>query len=169
MEARRAAILASITEQGKLTDALAQAIAEAATKAELEDIYLPYKPKRRTKAMIARENGLAGRWPRRFWPIARRTRSVLAAGFVTEAVPDAKAALEGARDILAEGLAEDAGLLGRLRDHMKQVARLAAQGGGGQRGRGRQVLRLFRPFRDLGSRAPATGFWRCCAGGTRGF
>ncbi len=58
MEARRAAILASITEQGKMTDGLQGAILKAMTKAELEDIYLPYKPKRRTRAMIARENGL---------------------------------------------------------------------------------------------------------------
>ncbi len=58
MEARRAAIADSITSQGKMTDALAASLAKAATKAELEDIYLPYKPKRRTKAEIARERGL---------------------------------------------------------------------------------------------------------------
>lgn len=58
MEARRTAIASSISEQGKMTDALGLSIAKATTKAELEDIYLPYKPKRRTKAMIARENGL---------------------------------------------------------------------------------------------------------------
>ncbi len=125
MEARRAAIFASITEQGKMTDELAAGIGKAETKAELEDIYLPYKPKRRTRAMIARENGLG--------PLAeailadRRADPVgLAAGYVTEAVPDAKAALEGARDIVAEGLAENAELLGRLRGHMKQAAVLAA-------------------------------------------
>src|SRR5687767_14905177 len=58
MEARRAAIVTSITDQGKITDALARSLETAASKAELEDIYLPYKPKRRTRAMIARENGL---------------------------------------------------------------------------------------------------------------
>ena len=58
MEARRAAIVGSITEQGKMTEAVALVLAKATTKAELEDIYLPFKPKRRTKAMIARENGL---------------------------------------------------------------------------------------------------------------
>jgi len=58
LEERRAAILASIAEQGKLTDELSAAIAAAETKARLEDLYLPYKPKRRTKAQIARENGL---------------------------------------------------------------------------------------------------------------
>jgi protein Tex len=125
MEARRAAIASSITEQGKMTDALALQVAKARTKAELEDIYLPYKPKRRTKAAIARENGLQGLFDavladRRADPV------VLAAGYVTDAVPDTKAALEGARDILAEGLAEDAALLGRLRGHMRKVGRLVA-------------------------------------------
>ncbi len=125
LEARRAAIAGSITEQGKMTDALGTAIAKAVTKAELEDIYLPYKQKRRTKAMIARENGLQGLVDailadRAADPVA------LAAGYLSEAVQDTKAALEGARDIVAEGLAEDAALLGRLRGHMKQVARLTA-------------------------------------------
>src|SRR3712207_3549960 len=83
LEARRAAITASITEQGKMTDALARALEGAGTKAELEDIYLPYKPKRRTKAMIARENGLQPLFEsiladRAADPVA------LAQGFVTE-------------------------------------------------------------------------------------
>ena len=126
LEARRAAIAGSITEQGKMTDALGGAIAKAVTKAELEDIYLPYKPKRRTKAMIARENGLQGLVD---GILADRAAdpAALAAGYVTEAVPDVKSALEGARDIVAEGLAEDASLLGRLRDHMKRVAKLSAK------------------------------------------
>ncbi len=126
MEARRAAILESITSQGKLTDDLAAAIAKAGTKAELEDIYLPYKPKRRTKAMIAREAGLQGLVDA---ILADRSAdpAVLAAGFVAEGFADAKAALEGARDILAEGLSEDAALLGRLRDHMRKVGRLSAR------------------------------------------
>ena len=116
-EARRAAILGSISDQGKLTDALSAALAKAVTKAELEDIYLPYKPKRRTRAMIARENGLA---PLAEAVLADRAAdpAMLAKRFITEAVPDVKAALEGVRDIVAEGLSEDAGLLGRLRSHM---------------------------------------------------
>ncbi|GHC09219.1 RNA-binding protein [Gemmobacter nanjingensis] len=125
MEARRAAILGSITEQGKLTDDLATSIARAETKAELEDIYLPYKPKRRTRAMIARENGLG---PLAEAILADRSAdpAALAAGYITEAVPDVKAALEGARDIVAEALAENADLLGRLRGHMKQVSEIKA-------------------------------------------
>ncbi|RJL10870.1 Tex family protein [Paracoccus siganidrum] len=126
MEARRAAILGSITEQGKLTEDLARAIAGAETKAALEDIYLPFKPKRRTKAMIARENGLE--------PLLRAIQddraadpAALAAGHVTEAVADAKAALDGARDILVEELSENAALLGNLRDFMRREAFIAAK------------------------------------------
>ncbi len=126
LEARRTAIRASITEQGKLTDALAKSIAGAVTKAELEDIYLPYKPKRRTKAMIAREAGLQGLLDA---ILADRAAdpAALASSFQSEGFFDAKAALEGARDILAEGLSEDAALLRRLRDHMRKVGRLAAK------------------------------------------
>jgi len=126
METRRAAVIASITEQGKMTDALALSLMQAATKAEIEDIYLPYKPKRRTRAMIARENGLG---PLAEAILADRAADpqALAAAYVTEAVPDTKAALEGARDIIAESLSESAELLGRLRSHMKQAGRLAAK------------------------------------------
>jgi uncharacterized protein len=127
LEARRAAILSSITEQGKLTDALAKSITGAVTKAELEDIYLPYKPKRRTKAMIAREAGLQALLDA---ILADRTADpmALAGGYLSEPFPDAKTALEGARDILAEGLSENAGLLGRLRDHMRKVGKLVSKG-----------------------------------------
>ncbi len=126
LEARRDTILASIRDQGKLTDDLETRIAGTVTKAELEDIYLPYKPKRRTRATIARENGLA--------PLAEAiladhalTPADLAAAYVTEAVADVKTALEGARDIIAEGLAENADLLARLRAHMRAHARVAAR------------------------------------------
>ncbi len=141
-EARRAAILGSISDQGKLTDALSGALAKATSKAELEDIYLPYKPKRRTRAMIARENGLA---PLAEAILADRAAdpAVLAKAFVTEAVPDVKAALEGVRDIIAEGLSEDAALLGRLRGNMKQVGRLAAKGVAGKETEGAKFSDYF--------------------------
>ena len=126
LEARRAVIFGSIKEQGKLTDPLARSIAGAETKAALEDIYLPFKPKRRTKAMIARENGLA--------PLLQAILNdriaqpaVLAAAYVTEAVPSVKEALEGARDILTEDLSENATLLGRLRDFMRSEALITAR------------------------------------------
>ena len=126
LQARREAVIASITEQGKMTDDLSASIAKAATKAELEDIYLPYKQKRRTKAMIARENGLG---PLAEAILADRAAdpAVLAAGYITEAVPDVKAALDGARDIIAEGLAENADLKTRLRDLLRRDARLTSR------------------------------------------
>ncbi len=126
LEARREAILSSIKDQGKLTDDLVKSIAQAETKAQLEDIYLPYKPKRRTKAMIARENGLE--------PLADAILSGrlaepegLAEGYLIEAVPTTKDALNGARDIITERLTENAALLGELRNFMQREALLSAK------------------------------------------
>jgi uncharacterized protein len=142
LESRRAAIVSSITEQGKMTDALTAALVKVMTKAELEDIYLPFKPKRRTRAMIARENGLGALAEA---ILANRAADPLdlAGKFITEAVPDTKTALEGARDIVAEGLAEDATLLGRLRNHMKSVGRLAATVVAGQEAAGAKFSDYF--------------------------
>ena len=126
LEARREVILASVKEQDKLTDALARAIAGAETKAALEDIYLPFKPKRRTKAMIARENGLDPLLRAILDDRAARPED-LAAGYLGEAVPDVKAALTGARDILTEELSENADLLGRLRGFMRDEALITAR------------------------------------------
>jgi protein Tex len=125
LEERRAAIVKSVADQGKLTDTLARALAGAETKAVLEDLYLPYKPKRRTKAMIARENGLE---PLLDGLLADRRADpdTLAGRFISDAVPDAKSALTGARDILAERLSENATLLGRLRDHLRAQGKLTA-------------------------------------------
>ena len=118
LEERRGAILASIAEQGKLTPELGAAITGAATKQALEDLYLPYKPKRRTRAQIAREAGLE--------PLARALfddptldPQTEAAKFLNEQVADAKAALDGARDILAEEFAENAQVLGDLREKLR--------------------------------------------------
>ncbi|UWR61703.1 Tex family protein [Phaeobacter inhibens] len=126
LEKRRAAILESVKSQDKLTDALATSIAKAETKAQLEDIYLPYKPKRRTKAMIARENGLE---PLADAILADRTADpeALALGYITEAVATAKDALNGARDILTERLTESAALLGRLRMFLQKEAVVTAK------------------------------------------
>jgi uncharacterized protein len=116
LEERRAAILKSIEEQGKLTHEVASAILDADTKARLEDLYLPYKPKRRTKAQIARDAGLE--------PLAHallhdpmRVPSGEASAYVSadRGVVDVTAALEGARAILMETFAEDAELVGGLR------------------------------------------------------
>src|SRR5262245_3990968 len=117
LEERRATVLKSITDQGKLIPELAKAIAGAATKVELEDLYAPFKPKRRTKAQIAREAGLE--------PLADALLKNPALSPDTEAqkfidgekgVGDAKAALEGARHILIERIGENANLVGSLRE-----------------------------------------------------
>ncbi len=126
LEARRGSIIESIRGQGKLTDELEAKIAAVGTKAELEDIYLPYKPKRRTKAEIARERGLG---PLAEAIVADRTIAPAdrATAYLTADVPDVKTALDGARDIIAEGMTENADLLGRLRGHMKGAAFLRAK------------------------------------------
>ncbi|EKS9799605.1 MULTISPECIES: Tex family protein [Burkholderia] len=119
LEDRRASILSSIDEQGKLTDELRAAIDAADSKQVLEDLYLPYKPKRRTRAQIAREAGLE--------PLAQALLAnplldpqAEAAAYVDaeKGVADVKAALDGARDILSEQFGETAELLGKLRDYL---------------------------------------------------
>ncbi|MDS1142137.1 Tex family protein [Pusillimonas sp. SM2304] len=119
LETRRAAILDSIGQQGKLTPALQQEIQAADTKQRLEDLYAPYKPKRRTRAQIAREAGLE--------PLAdailedrHADPAQLAESYLNPeaSINDAKAALDGARDILAERFAENADLLENMREHL---------------------------------------------------
>ena len=142
LDDRRDAIVKSITEQDRMTDELARSIAGAETKAQLEDIYLPFKPKRRTKAMIARENGLE---PLRDAILADRAAEpeALAGAFVTEAVPTVKDALNGARDILTEELAENAGLLGDLRDFLRREAVVRAKVVEGQEAAGAKFSDYF--------------------------
>lgn len=128
LEERRAAILASVEEQGKLGDALKADLLAADTKARLEDLYLPYKPKRRTKAQIAREAGLE--------PLAlglredpTRAPETFAEAFVDadKGVADVRAALDGARAILMEAIAEDAHLVGELRDWLWAQGQIRAK------------------------------------------
>ncbi|YBV96454.1 RNA-binding transcriptional accessory protein [Phyllobacteriaceae bacterium JZ32] len=126
LEARRTTILDSIRSQGKLTPELEGKIAAVVTKAELEDIYLPYKPKRRTRAEIARERGL-GPLAEAILNDRKLVPAELAQSYITDDVPDVKTALEGARDIIAEGMAENADLLGRLRNHLKDRAVLRSR------------------------------------------
>jgi protein Tex len=117
LDERREAVLASIKEQNKLSDELAVALDRATTKQEIEDLYAPYKPKRRTKAQIAREGGLQPLADALFAsptlvPLDEATKFINAdAGFA-----DASACLDGARDILSEQWAEDAALVGKLRE-----------------------------------------------------
>ncbi|MBB5018450.1 uncharacterized protein HNQ59_001739 [Chitinivorax tropicus] len=121
LEERRETVINSIEEQGKLTDELRHEILLADNKTRLEDLYLPYKPKRRTKAQIAREAGLQ---PLADGLLADPTQEpdALASQYVDadKGVADSKAALDGARQILMEQFAEDAELLGSLREHLWQ-------------------------------------------------
>ncbi|MGW5612295.1 Tex family protein [Streptomyces sp. NPDC003877] len=155
LEERRAAILESVREQGKLTEELEARIRDAETKARLEDIYLPYKPKRRTKAQIAREAGLE--------PLAEGLLGdptvdplAAAAAFVDagKGVADPQAALDGARAILTERFAEDADLIGELRERMWVRGRLAAKVREGKEEAGAKFADYFdfaEPFTDLPS------------------
>ncbi|MCG7948292.1 MAG: RNA-binding transcriptional accessory protein, partial [Candidatus Thiodiazotropha taylori] len=128
LEERREAVLKSVQEQGKLTDQLKASLLAADTKTRLEDLYLPYKPKRRTKAQIAREAGLA--------PLAEALLNdpglqpqQEAQAYLNEekGVADSDAALDGAKQILMEQFAEDAELVGRLREHLWESAQLTSK------------------------------------------
>ncbi len=140
--ARRKAILDSIDGQGKMTEELRGKIDAAVTKAELEDLYLPYKPKRRTRAEIARERGLA---PLAEAILANRAAepAKLAETYLSADVADVKTALEGARDIIAEGMTENADLLGRLRNYMKDHAFLRAKVVDGKQASGEKFADYF--------------------------
>ncbi len=137
LEDRRAAVLKSIEEQGKLTPALRAAIEAAPTKQELEDLYLPYKPRRRTKGMIAREAGLEPLADRLFAdptlePLAEAAAFIAAypggAAALSEAgFADAHAVLDGVRDLLSERWAEDAALVRGLREWLWAEARLQSK------------------------------------------
>ena len=159
LEERRGAVLESISSQGKLTDELSAQIMAADSKARLEDIYLPYKPKRRTKAQIAREAGLA--------PLAdgllgdpTTDPQAAAAVFTDDAtgaangIADAQAALDGARAILVERFGEDADLIGTLRERMWGRGRLVAKVRDGKQEAGSKFADYFdfsEPFTKLPS------------------
>jgi len=151
LEERRAAILASVEEQGKLSDALKNDLLTADTKARLEDLYLPYKPKRRTKAQIAREAGLE--------PLAlslredpTQTPETLAEGFIDaeKGVADVRAALDGARAILMESIAEDAHLVGELRDWMWAQGQIRAKVVAGKENEGAKFRDYFDHIESIG-------------------
>ena len=144
LEDRRETVLKSIEEQGKLTPELEKQVRAAETKTTLEDIYLPYKPKRRTKAQIAREAGLE--------PLAHdllndptRDPQAEAAKYIDadKGVADEKAALDGARQILMEDLAEDAELIGGLRERLWNEGVLSSQVVAGQEQAGAKFSDYF--------------------------
>ncbi len=123
LEERRAAVLASVDEQGKLTPELQRQFETAATKTELEDLYQPYRPKRRTRASIARERGLAPLAELMLaQPLTKQSPAEMAAPFVTEEVPTADDALAGARDIVAETISDDPAIRGEVREKALRFA-----------------------------------------------
>ena len=127
LEDRRQAILKSIGEQGKLTDDLEKAINGTLSKTELEDLYLPYKPKRRTRGQIAIEAGLEP-LADLLWNEPSHDPETEAAKYLNadNGVADTKAALDGARYILMERFAEDAALLAKVRDYLWKNAHLVS-------------------------------------------
>lgn len=150
LQERKQTVLSSIEEQGKLTVELKQAIIVADNKTLLEDLYLPYKPKRRTKAQIARENGLE--------PLAESLLTqpelnpeLIATDYVNAQVSDSKTALDGARAILMEKFAEDAELIGRLRDKLWREGELHATVLPGQEGAGEKFKDYFDHLEPLQS------------------
>lgn len=128
LEERRAAILTALSESGKLTEELERDIWEADTKQRLEDLYLPYKPKRRTRAQIAREAGLEP-LAKLLWEDPLRDPETEAEAFVNadKGVADVRAALDGARDILAEMFYENADMLEELREFLWKKAYLVSK------------------------------------------
>ncbi len=128
LEDRRQTILKSIEDQGKLSDELANAITATLSKTELEDLYLPYKPKRRTRGQIAIEAGLEP-LADLLWNEPQHDPDTTAAKFVDaeKGVADTKAALDGARYILMERFAEDAALLAKVRDYLWKNAHLVSR------------------------------------------
>jgi uncharacterized protein len=147
LEARKATVLKSIDEQGKLTPELGARIAAAATRTELEDLYLPYKPKRRTRAIIARERGLEPLadliWSQD--PAVQGGAAGLAASLVDPAkeVPDQGAAWQGARDIVAERVAGDAEVRARVRALALQTGKLSAKAIKGKEAEGKKYEDYF--------------------------
>ena len=149
LEDRRATILQSIGEQGKLTDELRAAIEGADSKQVLEDLYLPYKPKRRTRAQIAREAGLE--------PLAaalladpKLDPQTEAAKFVDaeKGVADVKAALDGARDILSEQFGETAEILGKLRAYLFSQGRVMSTVVDGKQGEEGEKFRDYYDYSE---------------------
>ena len=160
LESRRTAILQSIDEQGKLTPELRAEVESAETKQRLEDLYLPYKPKRRTKAQIAREAGLEPLADALFDDPALDPEAEAAKYVNTEKeppekhVPDIKAALDGARQILMERFAEDAALLEKLRNYLNEHARIVSTVAEGKEEAGAKFRDWF-DFREPIKSAPS--------------
>ena len=154
LEARKETVFNSIEEQGKLTDELRQRIESAETLQAVEDLYLPYKPKRRTRATIARERGLE--------PLAEQILAQdtldgdpveIAAAFLNDDVSTPEDALAGARDIIAEGVAEDADVRSGVRDTTRKKAELVVKVADKEKDE-RGVFEVYYDYREQLSKIP---------------
>ncbi|QIQ21538.1 Tex family protein [Zophobihabitans entericus] len=155
LEDRRQTILKSIEEQGKLTPELSQKISDTLSKTELEDLYLPYKPKRRTRGQIAIEAGLEP-LADDLWTNAKLDPEAEAEKYVNaeKGVADTKAALDGARYILMERFAEDAGLLAKVRHYLWNNAHIVSQVVAGKEEEGAKFRDYFE-YSELISKVPS--------------
>jgi len=144
LDERRQTILNSISEQGKLTDELAQSIDTVLSKTELEDLYLPYKPKRRTRGQIAIEAGLEP-LADKLWTSAQLDPEATAAEFINadKGIADTRGALDGARYILMERFAEDASLLAKVRQYLWKNAHLVSKVASGKEAEGAKFRDYF--------------------------
>ncbi len=142
LDKRREVILQSIEEQGKLTPELRAAIEAAANMTELEDLYLPYRPKRKTRASVAIEKGLE-LLAKRIFAQKDKEVEVLAAQYITEEVPTVEDALQGARDIIAEWVSEDKKARDKVRRHFEKGAIIASRLVKGKDAEGKKYLDYY--------------------------
>ncbi|GHX64018.1 RNA-binding transcriptional accessory protein [Vibrio cholerae] len=169
MDDRRQTILKSIQEQGKLTPELEQAILSADSKNRLEDLYLPYKPKRRTKGQIAIEAGLEP-LADTLWTQPNTDPESEAAKYINaeKGVADSKAALDGARAIVIERIAEDANLLEKIRQHLNRNAEIVSRVVEGKEQAGEKFKDYF-DHREPISKAPSHRALAMLRGRNEGF
>ncbi|ENM5812605.1 RNA-binding transcriptional accessory protein [Vibrio mimicus] len=169
MDDRRQTILKSIQEQGKLTPELEQAILSADSKNRLEDLYLPYKPKRRTKGQIAIEAGLEP-LADTLWMQPNTDPESEAAKYINaeKGVADSKAALDGARAIVMERIAEDANLLEKIRQHLNRNAEIVSRVVEGKEQAGEKFKDYF-DHREPISKAPSHRALAMLRGRNEGF
>lgn len=166
LEDRKQTILAAIEEQGKLDQKLKTLILECDTKARLEDLYLPYKKRRKTKADIAREAGLEQLLDKLI-DAPHENPDQLASDFVTEGFEDVKKALEGARKILIDRFALNADLVGEVRERMFAAGSIIASPVEGKEAEGAK-FKDYLSFQSLLRLCLATGSWRFSAEKKRG-
>ncbi len=169
MDDRRQTILKSIQEQGKLTPELEQEIAQADSKTRLEDLYLPYKPKRRTKGQIAIEAGLEP-LADQLWNHPQTEPESEASKYLDadKGIADTKAALDGARAIIMERIAEDANLLEKIRNHLNRNAELVSRVAEGKEQEGEKFKDYFNHNEPL-SKVPSHRALAMLRGRNEGF